>query len=108
MSPNYVSIKSHVRAILHVEGVSTSITSSQRRTDLNETDVITNKRYDIKVTAGITEQDHKSRRKSNFKKFRVPVVAQWLTNLSRNQEVAGLIPGLTQWVKDLALLGAVV
>ena len=33
----------------------------------------------------------------------VPVVAQWLTNLSRNQEVAGLIPDLAQWVKDLAL-----
>ena len=24
----------------------------------------------------------------------VPVVAQWLTNLTRNHEVAGLIPGL--------------
>ena len=33
----------------------------------------------------------------------VPVVAQWLTNPTRNFEVAGLIPGLTQWVKDLAL-----
>ena len=26
------------------------------------------------------------------------------TNLTRNHEVVGLIPGLTQWVKDLALL----
>ena len=29
---------------------------------------------------------------------------QWLTNPTRNHEVAGLIPSLTQWVKDPALL----
>ena len=33
----------------------------------------------------------------------VPAVAQWLMNPTRNHEVLGLIPGLDQWVKDLAL-----
>ena len=34
----------------------------------------------------------------------VPVMAQWLTNPTRNHGVADSIPGLAQWVKDLALL----
>ena len=43
-----------------------------------------------------------------FLEFRVPVVSQWLTNPASIQEDVGSIPGLAQWVKDLALPRAVV
>ena len=31
-------------------------------------------------------------------------MVQWLTNPTRNPEFAGSVPGLAQWVKDVAFL----
>jgi len=49
-----------------------------------------------------TEENHEG--KSELKhNCGVPVMAQWLTNPTRNHEVAGSVPALAQWVKDPAL-----
>ena len=41
---------------------------------------------------------------SKKKNMGVPFVAQQLTNLTRICEALGSIPGLAQWVRDVALL----
>jgi len=41
--------------------------------------------------------------KKKKRKKGVPVVAQWLTNPTRNHEVSGSVPALAQWVNDPAL-----
>ena len=38
----------------------------------------------------------------------VPIVAQQVKNLTSTYEEVGLIPGPVQWVRDMALLPAVV
>ena len=58
--------------------------------------------------SGVVQRELAANRTVRNAHLGVPVVAQWLTNPTRNHEFAGLIPGLAQWVKDPALPGAVV
>ena len=52
---------------------------------------------------GAAREMAERQKKIKKKKWGVPIVAQWLTNPTRNHEVAGSVPALAQWVNDPAL-----
>ena len=56
-----------------------------------------------KVVAGALQSKAMARATLRGMRVGVPVVAQWLTNPTRNHEVEGSVPALAQWVNDPAL-----
>ena len=70
--------------------------------NLQFTNSIHNKELTSKIGKELTQLNIKKQERG------VPVMARWLTNPTRNHEVAGSIPALAKWVKNPVLPGAVV
>ena len=70
-------------------------------------DTKTRPKHCLQATSDLKTHTPKKKKRERERE-RDPIMAQWLTSLTRNHEVAGLIPGLTQWVEDPALPRAVV
>ena len=69
----------------HEESSVFYVTKKQNKTSLPPRQAFVKSKFTIKVNLG------------------VPIVAQWLTNPTGIHADTGLVPGLAQWVGDLAL-----